>query len=335
MAAREAVTTKTGYNQVFRLTGRIAASLWMKRDEKIIQANQFRVGGVRMKISELLNSPKVTVSCELFPPKKGTELQHAFEIVDTIAKNGVDYMSVTYGAGGTAVGKSVSIAAEIERTGVPALAHLTCVGARKADIESVLDQLKANHIQNILALRGDRPQGMDKMPDSDFAHASDLVREIKSYGDFCVGGTTYPEGHPEARTLDEDLEHTKIKVDAGCDFLVTQMFFDNDMFYNFMYRLMAKGITVPVVAGIMPITNPKQVEKIFLLSGTPIPSKLRAMVERFSDHPEALKQAGMAYAIGQIMDLIANGFNHIHIYTMNKPEVIGGIRSALSEVIKL
>ncbi len=288
-----------------------------------------------MKIRDLLNSPKVTVSCELFPPKKGSELQNALDIVHRIAENGVDYMSVTYGAAGSAVGKSLAIASEIEKCGVPALAHLTCVGAREEKIEEILDQMKANQIENVLALRGDLPQGMDAMPASDFAHASDLVAKIRKYGDFCIGGATYPEGHPEARSLDEDLEYTKRKVEAGCDFLVTQMFFDNEMFYNFMYRLLAKGIRVPVVAGIMPITNAKQVEKIFTLSGTPIPSKLRAMVERFADHPEALKQAGMAYAIGQIMDLIANGFNHIHIYTMNKPGVIGGIRSSLSEVIKL
>lgn len=286
-----------------------------------------------MKIIDLLKSPKVCVSCELFPPKKGSELEHAQEIVRTIAIQGVDYMSVTYGAGGTAVGKSVALVSEIERCGVPALAHLTCVGADEEKIEQVLDQLKAAHVQNVLALRGDLPQGQEH-PLGDYAHASDLVKKIKSYGDFCVGGATYPEGHPEAAGLDEDLEHTKMKVEAGCDFLVTQMFFDNAMFYNFMYRMLAKGIHVPVVAGIMPVTNLKQIEKIFTLSGTPVPAPLRAMAERFVDHPAALKQAGMAYAIGQIVDLIANGFTNIHIYTMNKPDIIGGIRSSLSEIIR-
>lgn len=286
-----------------------------------------------MKIIDLLKSPKVCVSCELFPPKKGSELEHAQEIVRTIAIQGVDYMSVTYGAGGTAVGKSVALVSEIERCGVPALAHLTCMGADEGKIEGVLDQLKDAHVENVLALRGDLPQGQDH-PLGDYAHASDLVKKIKSYGDFCVGGATYPEGHPEAAGLDEDLEHTKMKVEAGCDFLVTQMFFDNSMFYNFMYRLLAKGIQVPVVAGIMPVTNLKQIEKIFTLSGTPVPAPLRAMAERFADHPAALKQAGMAYAIGQIVDLIANGFTNIHIYTMNKPEIIGGIRSNLSEIIR-
>lgn len=290
-------------------------------------------GVASLKIIDLLKSPKVCVSCELFPPKKGSELEHAQEIVRTIAIQGVDYMSVTYGAGGTAVGKSVALVSEIERCGVPALAHLTCVGADEGKIEGVLDQLKDAHVENVLALRGDLPQGQDH-PLGDYAHASDLVKKIKSYGDFCVGGATYPEGHPEAAGLDEDLEHTKMKVEAGCDFLVTQMFFDNSMFYNFMYRLLAKGIQVPVVAGIMPVTNLKQIEKIFTLSGTPVPAPLRAMAERFANHPAALKQAGMAYAIGQIVDLIANGFTNIHIYTMNKPEIIGGIRSNLSEIIR-
>ena len=290
-------------------------------------------GVASLKIIDLLKSPKVCVSCELFPPKKGSELEHAQEIVRTIAIQGVDYMSVTYGAGGTAVGKSVALVSEIERCGVPALAHLTCVGADEGKIEGVLDQLKDAHVENVLALRGDLPQGQDH-PLGDYAHASDLVKKIKSYGDFCVGGATYPEGHPEAAGLDEDLEHTKMKVEAGCDFLVTQMFFDNSMFYNFMYRLLAKGIQVPVVAGIMPVTNLKQIEKIFTLSGTPVPAPLRAMAERFADHPAALKQAGMAYAIGQIVDLIVKVFTNIHIYTMNKPEIIGGIRSNLSEIIR-
>lgn len=287
-----------------------------------------------MKIVDLLKSTKVCVSCELFPPKKGNELDNALEIVRTIAAQGVDYMSVTYGAAGTAVGKSVALTGEIEKCGVPALAHLTCVGATEEKIENVLDELKAVHVSNIMALRGDKPLGMENMPDGAYAHASDLIAKIKSYGDFCVGGATYPEGHPESATLGEDLNHTKLKVEAGCDFLVTQMFFENDMFYNYMYRMLAKGINVPVVAGIMPVTNVKQIEKIFTLSGTPVPAPLRAMAERFADNPAAMKQAGMAYAIGQIVDLISNGFNNIHIYTMNKPDIIGGIRSNLSEIIK-
>jgi methylenetetrahydrofolate reductase (NADPH) len=286
-----------------------------------------------MKIINLLKGKKICISCELFPPKEGSQLENALDIVHKIAEDGVDYMSVTYGAGGTAVGKSVALVGEIEKCGVPALAHLTCVGADKASIETTLGQYKAVGVNNILALRGDKPQGRI-MPQGDYKHASDLVREIKSQGDFCVGGTCYPQGHPEAATLNQDIENTKIKLGEGCDFLVTQMFFENTAFYNYMYRLMAHGINVPVVPGIMPITTAKQIERIFTLSGTPLPAPLRAMAEKFADRPGALKQAGMAYAIGQIMDLIANDFTNIHVYTMNKPEIIGGIRKALSEVIK-
>lgn len=286
-----------------------------------------------MKIINLLKGKKICISCELFPPKEGSQLENALDIVHKIAEDGVDYMSVTYGAGGTAVGKSVALVGEIEKCGVPALAHLTCVGADKASIETTLGQYKAVGVNNVLALRGDKPQGRT-MPQGDYKHASDLVREIKSQGDFCVGGTCYPQGHPEAATLNQDIENTKIKLGEGCDFLVTQMFFENTAFYNYMYRLMAHGINVPVVPGIMPITTSKQIERIFTLSGTPLPAPLRAMAEKFADRPGALKQAGMAYAIGQIMDLIANDFTNIHVYTMNKPEIIGGIRKALSEVIK-
>ncbi len=286
-----------------------------------------------MKIIELLKNKKVCISCELFPPKEGSQLDNALGTVHKIAADGVDYMSVTYGAGGTTVGKSVALVGEIEKCGIPALSHLTCVGADKNSIEMTLNQYKAVGVSNVLALRGDKPQGKP-MPVGDYKHASDLVREIKNYGDFCVGGTCYPQGHPEAATLEQDIENTKIKLGEGCDFLVTQMFFENPAFYNYMYRLMAHGIQVPVVPGIMPITTAKQIERIFTLSGTPLPASLRAMVEKFADRPGALKQAGMAYAIGQIMDLIANDFTNVHVYTMNKPEIIGGIRQALSEVIK-
>ena len=170
--------------------------------------------------------------------------------------------------------------------------------------------------------------------EKDYSHASDLAAELAAMGDFCIGGACYPEGHPESKNKAEDIRYLKEKVDAGCSFLTTQMFFDNDLFYNFLYRIREAGIAVPVVAGIMPVTNLKQIEKIFTLSGTPVPAPLRAMAERFADHPAALKQAGMAYAIGQIVDLIANGFTNIHIYTMNKPDIIGGIRSSLSEIIR-
>ena len=286
------------------------------------------------KIIDILRTDKVSISCELFPPKLGTELQNSLEIVNKIAKVNPSYMSVTYGAGGSTVGYSAALAKEVQDNGIPALAHLTCVKANEAKIQEVLGQLQANGIENILALRGDIPAGLEKNAIGSFAYASDLMRFIKEQGDFCVGGAAYPEGHPESGSLAQDIENTKYKVEAGVDFLVTQMFFDNTILYNYMFRLLKAGINVPVVPGIMPVTNANQIIRICQLSGTKLPPQFRAMVEKFADKPAALKQAGIAYATGQIIDLVSNGFSHVHIYTMNRPEIIGGIMTNLSEIVK-
>lgn len=283
-----------------------------------------------MKITELLKDDKPCISCELFPPKAGSELQNALKIVDKIAEIKPHFMSVTYGAGGTSAGQTVAIAKAVEEHNIPALAHLTCIDATSSGIEGMLANFRANGIQNVLALRGDAVTDKPR----EFMHASDLMRKISASGDFCIGGACYPEGHPEAGSLDKDIENTKKKIDAGCEFLVAQMCFDNNIMYNYMYRLLRNGIDVPVVAGIMPVTNAKQIKRICELSGTKLPPHYRAIVERFADDPQALMQAGIAYALGQIIDLIANGFKNIHVYTMNKPEVIGGIMKNLSEIIK-
>lgn len=283
-----------------------------------------------MKITELLKDDKPCISCELFPPKAGSELQNALKIVDKIAEIKPHFMSVTYGAGGTSAGQTVAIAKSVEEHNIPALAHLTCIDATGDGIESMLGKFRDNGIQNVLALRGDAVTDKPR----EFMHASDLMRKISASGDFCIGGACYPEGHPEAGSLDKDIENTKKKIDAGCEFLVAQMCFDNNIMYNYMYRLLRNGIDVPVVAGIMPVTNAKQINRICELSGTKLPPHYRAIVERFADDPQALMQAGIAYALGQIIDLIANGFKNIHVYTMNKPEVIGGIMKNLSEIIK-
>ena len=283
-----------------------------------------------MKITELLKDDKPCISCELFPPKAGSELQNALKIVDKIAEIKPHFMSVTYGAGGTSAGQTVAIAKAVEEHNIPALAHLTCIDATGDGIESMLGKFRDNGIQNVLALRGDAVTDKPR----EFMHASDLMRKISMSGDFCIGGACYPEGHPEAGSLDKDIENTKKKIDAGCEFLVAQMCFDNNIMYNYMYRLLRNGIDVPVVAGIMPVTNAKQINRICELSGTKLPSHYRAIVERFADDQQALMQAGIAYALGQIIDLIANGFKNIHVYTMNKPEVIGGIMKNLSEIIK-
>lgn len=283
-----------------------------------------------MKITELLKDDKPCISCELFPPKAGSELQNALKIVDKIAEIKPHFMSVTYGAGGTSAGQTVAIAKAVEEHNIPALAHLTCIDATGYGIDGMLANFRANGIQNVLALRGDAVTDKPR----EFMHASDLMRKISASGDFCIGGACYPEGHPEAGSLDKDIENTKKKIDAGCEFLVAQMCFDNNIMYNYMYRLLRNGIDVPVVAGIMPVTNAKQINRICELSGTKLPPHYRAIVERFADDPQALMQAGIAYALGQIIDLIANGFKNIHVYTMNKPEVIGGIMKNLSEIIK-
>lgn len=285
------------------------------------------------KIIEILNDGRIHLSCELFPPKQGAELQNSLEIVNRIAAVKPSYMSVTYGAGGSTVGYSAALAKEVQDNGLPALAHLTCVKADEVKITEVLQQLQGHGVNNILALRGDMPADMQGDHQGSFAHASDLMRFVKEQGDFCVGGAAYPEGHPESGSLEQDIENTKHKVDAGVDFLVTQMFFDNTILYNYMFRLLRAGINVPVVPGIMPVTNAKQIIRICQLSGTKLPPQFRAMVEKFADKPEALKQAGIAYATGQIIDLISNGFDNVHIYTMNKPEIFKGIMDNLSEIV--
>lgn len=286
-----------------------------------------------MRLTELLNSDKVTISCELFPPKQGAQLANYKKIVADMAALKPAYMSVTYGATGGTSDYTVELANEVRNVNhIPALAHLTCASSTHEKVASVIEELKANKIENILALRGDIPENADFPLPNQYKHASELIADIKAQGDFCIGGACYPEGHPEADTIYEDLDHLKEKVDAGCEFLTTQMFFDNNILYNFMYKALKKGIDVPIVAGIMPITNKAQVKRSISLSGCMVPPRFMAIVDRFGDDPEAMKQAGIAYATDQIIDLIANGVNHVHIYTMNKPDVAGTILDNLSDI---
>lgn len=285
-----------------------------------------------MKVSELLKSDKVTISVELFPPKKGSQLENYKAIVGQMAELKPSYISCTYGATGGTSDYTVEIADTINSYGIPAIAHLTCASSTKEKVQSVIKELKDRKIENILALRGDIPEDADfPLPDQ-YHHAIELIGEIKEIGDFCIGGACYPEGHPEAATMEEDLQHLKEKVEAGCDYLTTQMFFDNNIYYRFLYKALAKGINVPVVPGIMPVTNAAQVKRTISLTGNLVPAKFLSIVDRFGSNPEAMKQAGIAYATEQIIDLIANGVNHIHIYSMNKPDVAGAIMDNLSEI---
>ena len=285
-----------------------------------------------MKVSELLKSDKVTISVELFPPKKGSQLENYKAIVGQMAELKPSYISCTYGATGGTSDYTVEIADTINSYGIPAIAHLTCASSTKEKVQSVIKELKDRKIENILALRGDIPEDADfPLPDQ-YHHAIELIGEIKEIGDFCIGGACYPEGHPEAATMEEDLQHLKEKVEAGCDYLTTQMFFDNNTYYRFLYKALAKGINVPVVPGIMPVTNAAQVKRTISLTGNLVPAKFLSIVDRFGSNPEAMKQAGIAYATEQIIDLIANGVNHIHIYSMNKPDVAGAIMDNLSAI---
>lgn len=286
-----------------------------------------------MQISEILKQDKVTLSFEVFPPKTSSTYESVARATQEIAALRPDFMSVTYGAGGGTSEHTVHIASDLQsQYGVNVLTHLTCVSSTRAHVASMLDQFRQHGIQNVLALRGDIPQG--GAPANDYHYAAELVRDIKAQGDFCVGGACYPEGHVEAANKSEDILHLKEKVEAGCEFLTTQMFFDNHILYNFLYRIREKGITVPVIAGIMPVTNVKQIKRITSMSGTYLPERFKAIVDRFGDNPDAMKQAGVIYATEQIIDLIANGVNHIHVYSMNKPEIAAGIQASLSEILK-
>lgn len=286
-----------------------------------------------MKISEQLKDSKINVSCEISPPKKSDDLKGAYGIVEKIAQLNPDFISVTYGAGGSTAKTTVPIASYVQKCGVTALAHLTCVSSTRSETENTLSKLKENGIENILALRGDIPQGSDFPTPKQYHYAYELISEIKSRGDFCIGGACYPEGHVECEHKENDINYLKQKVDCGCDFLITQMFFDNDVFYNFLYRILAKRIDVPVIAGIMPVTNVKQIKRITAICGTSLTPRLKAIIDRFADDPPAMKQAGIAYATDQIIGLIANGVRSIHIYTMNKPDVAAKIFENISSII--
>jgi len=287
-----------------------------------------------MKISEILERNKLSLSFEIFPPKQDSLYDSVIACADELASLDPDFISVTYGAGGGTSANTVRIASHLRDAGVTPLAHLTSLSSTKEEVHAVVDQLKELKIENVLALRGDRPKDPDFVPPGGYEHASDLVRDIKSRGDFCVGGACYPEGHPESAHKDRDLDYLKIKVDAGCSFLTTQMFFENNILYSFLYRAQARGITVPVLAGIMPVTNGAQIKRMIELSNAYLPPKFLALVDRFGESPEAMKQAGIAYATEQIIDLVTNGVRGIHIYAMNKPDVVKRIVSNVSDILK-
>lgn len=292
---------------------------------------------MRLKIKDLLQSGKVTFSCEIFPPKAGADMSKMDGIIQQIAALHPDFISVTYGAGGSTSKRTIEIASKIQDTyAIPALAHLTCVSSSKEDVATMLERMKENHIENILALRGDIPQDAEFPSPRHYRYASELIRDIRSQQGnlFCIGGACYPEGHVECAHKEDDIDFLKQKVESGCDFLTTQMFFDNNVLYNFLYRIMAKDIRVPVVAGVMPVINSRQIKRSCELSGTALPPRFKAIADKFSDKPLAMKQAGIAYATEQIIDLFSNGVRHIHLYTMNNPEIAAKIMGNLSDILR-
>lgn len=287
-----------------------------------------------MKIINILNQDKITLSFEVFPPKKIEKYDSVQAATEGVAALHPSFMSVTYGAGGGTSEFTLNIAKNIrDKYGVEVLPHLTCVSSTKAHVHEMIQKFKEYGFENVMALRGDIPEG--GAPYDDYHYASELVADIKSQGDFCIGGACYPDGHVECAHKDDDIKNLKRKVDAGVDFLTTQMFFDNAEFFNFLYRLREQDIRVPVLAGIMPITNQKQLGRSVALSGTTVPTRFKEIVDKFGEHPEAMKQAGIIYATEQIIDLIANDVKHIHVYSMNKPDVAEAIQRNLSEILKI
>lgn len=286
-----------------------------------------------MKIKDIIKNNKTTVSFEVFPPKEWSKIETTKAVVDEMTESHPAFMSVTYGAAGTTSGFTTEIAQEILSKGITPLAHLTCLTSTRDKVRHVVQEMKETGVENILALRGDIPEGFTFPDEQYFEHAYQLVNEIKSMGDFCIGGACYPEVHPESENRVTDIEYLKQKVDCGVDFLTSQMFFDNNVFFNFREMCAIKGINVPLIAGIMPVTKASQITRIIKLSDCSLPVKFEKIVERFGENDNAMKQAGIVYAAEQIIDLMANGVNNIHIYTMNKPDVAAAIVRELGDII--
>ena len=286
-----------------------------------------------MKIRDILKENEVTLSFEIFPPKTDDKYESVERAAGKIAALKPHFMSVTYGAGGGTSKNTASLAQELQKEhGTPMLAHLTCVSSTKEFVRERIAEYRERGIENIMALRGDIPA--DGRSVFDYNYASELITDIKSIDpDICIGGACYPEGHIESESPTEDIKNLRKKVDAGCDFLTTQMFFDNSTMFSFMYRIREAGINVPVLAGIMPITNKKQVARSVALSGATIPQRFRMIVDKFGDDPSKMEQAGVVYACEQIIDLISNGVTHVHVYSMNKPRIAEGIMNTLSSIL--
>lgn len=288
-----------------------------------------------MKLIQIIQEEKPSLSFEVFPPKSEDSYESIRAAAQAIAGLSPSYMSVTFGAGGGTGDYTLSIASDLQdKYNVPTLAHLSCVNSSKEDVRRQLDAMSKAGIENVLALRGDLSSDESTQEGWEYHYASELIDEIRQYGGFCIGGACYPEMHTESSSQKEDIEHLKEKAEAGCEFLTTQMFFDNNVYYNFLCKVREAGIKIPIVAGIMPVTNAAQINRIISLSHTTLPQRFKYIVDRFGNNPAAMKQAGIAYATEQIVDLFANGVGAVHVYSMNNADVAGKIKMNLSEIIK-
>ena len=286
-----------------------------------------------MKITEIINAEKPSLSFEVFPPKTTDKYDIISKAIKDIAALNPSYMSVTYGAGGGTSQYTSQIAQEVQSYGVTSLAHLSCISSSKEKVNYELNILKELGIENILALRGDKPNDIDDKT-LDFHYAYELIDAVKKQGDFCIGGACYPESHPESPSMEKDLEFLKIKIDHGCDFLTTQMFFDNDIFYSFVDRLHKINPDIPIIAGLMPITSVAQLERVVLLSGNTLPKHFMKIVNRYENDPVSFRKASIDFTINQARDIYSNSFKAVHIYSMNKPDVAKEIQNNLWDIIK-
>lgn len=288
-----------------------------------------------MRITDRIDDNKIHISFEVFPPKTDAAMESVWRAAGALSMMNPSFISVTYGAGGGTSKNTIKLASHIQNAlGIPSIAHLTCVSSTKEEVGQRLEEMRAEGIENVMALRGDIPKQTEFPVPGQYHYAYELIREIKEKGDLCIGAACYPEGHPESKNKEDDLCHLKEKVDCGVDFMTTQMFFDNEVFYNFMDQTVSKQIEVPVFPGIMPITSGKQVKRIGVLSGAALPKNFRKAIEKFGEDDEAMRQVGIAFATEQVIDLIANGVKNIHLYTMNKPETAAEILNNISEIIK-
>lgn len=284
-----------------------------------------------MKIANIYNEKKPVISFEVFPPKKNHDIGTIYKTIEGLTELGPDFISVTYGAGGNGGNQTLEIASLIKNQyGIEALAHLTCVNSEKGTIKRKLDQLQEKGIENLLALRGDMPTSGEGRPVKDYQYAIDLVKDVKAYGNFSIGGAAYPEGHIECDDINQDIDCLKDKVEAGVEFLISQLFFENQLFYRFLEQLRGQGIYCKISAGIMPILNKKQIEKMIFLCGASLPARVIKLLARYEHQPDTLRKKGIEYAAQQVSDLIKNGVDGIHLYTMNKPEIAREIMAQLN-----